>query len=504
MPAAPGTVLKMAAIPRVTVVVPVFDTARWLGDALRSVDRQDRRAETEVIVVDDGSTDGSGDVARAYAAGAPGVRVVRQDNAGLGAARNHGMALASGRYLAFLDADDLYADGGLAHLLDRAEQTGALVAVGDMEGMPPRPSPAWRRELVTGERVVSGVGEAPDLVGNPSPCNKVFRRDLVASVGARFTEGTSFEDVNFTLPLLLRSSRTLLEPRLLYRYRTRPDGSSIMDSRGRPDRIMEHLAVVERLAGELDGAAEAERQAVYRWIAYMQLHYAWRAAGALDDAALADFTHRTAALLKHVPVDTAAEFVPNAGAGLRAAGLYEDDPALVRRPRTAAPLLVRAGVVALAHPRFERYAPLLRVRDAAVAFTRVARGFVVEGTARWSGADAVPGRTRPDLLLEVGDALVRRPLVVRTASGGRLEWACALPLGALPAGRHPLRVVVRDAGREATLAGTTRAGSRPVPLGGGRAAWLAAGPVLVLDRRRTAAAAQTARRATAALRRHLR
>ncbi|MBI5692646.1 MAG: glycosyltransferase family 2 protein [Verrucomicrobia bacterium] len=94
----------MPAVPLVSVIIPCHNAGRWLAATLDSVLAQ-THPRTEVIVVDDGSTDDSLAVARRYEA--RGVRVATQPNRGASAARNHGMRLASGDYLQFLDADDL-------------------------------------------------------------------------------------------------------------------------------------------------------------------------------------------------------------------------------------------------------------------------------------------------------------------------------------------------------------------------------------------------------------
>ena len=94
--------------PLISVVVPCYNQGRFLREALDSVRAATTRS-VEVIVVDDGSTDDTGKVA----AGTPGTVCVRQENAGLAAARNRGLEEARGEYLAFLDADDRFAPGGL-------------------------------------------------------------------------------------------------------------------------------------------------------------------------------------------------------------------------------------------------------------------------------------------------------------------------------------------------------------------------------------------------------
>lgn len=106
----------------VSVIVPVYNGEPFLADALRSVLGQTRAAD-EVIVVDDGSTDGSGELALGF----PGVRVLKRPNGGQPSALNAGVAASKGAYLAFLDADDRW-------LPDKLElQLGAFAAEPELE-----------------------------------------------------------------------------------------------------------------------------------------------------------------------------------------------------------------------------------------------------------------------------------------------------------------------------------------------------------------------------------
>jgi glycosyltransferase involved in cell wall biosynthesis len=108
-----------AAVPRVTVVVPCYNSLRWLPETLDSI-RAQTFADFEVVLVDDG---GSDDLAGwASGLGDPRLRVVRQANAGVSAARNRGVAEARGELVAFCDSDDLWEAVTLERLLDRFDE----------------------------------------------------------------------------------------------------------------------------------------------------------------------------------------------------------------------------------------------------------------------------------------------------------------------------------------------------------------------------------------------
>ena len=115
------------AAPRISVLIPVFDGERYLGEAIASALAQDIRP-LEVVVADDGSRDGSAALARSFGGA---VRVVEQPHAGIGAARNRLVREAAGDLLAFLDADDRWLPGALAaHLAALAAAPAAAMAFG--------------------------------------------------------------------------------------------------------------------------------------------------------------------------------------------------------------------------------------------------------------------------------------------------------------------------------------------------------------------------------------
>ncbi len=122
----------MSAAPTFTVIVPCFNGAATLDETLGSA-RAQTATDLEILVVDDGSTDDSAAIADRHAAADDRVRVVRETNRGVGAARNAGLALARGRYVSFLDADDLLEPEKLARqgqVLDAEPGVGLVICDG--------------------------------------------------------------------------------------------------------------------------------------------------------------------------------------------------------------------------------------------------------------------------------------------------------------------------------------------------------------------------------------
>ena len=92
---------------KVSVIIPVYNGEKYLEDTLKSVSAQ-TLSEIEILCVDDGSTDHSWEILQQFAAQDSRIVLLKQKNAGAGAARNYGLKTAKGKYIAFIDSDDLY------------------------------------------------------------------------------------------------------------------------------------------------------------------------------------------------------------------------------------------------------------------------------------------------------------------------------------------------------------------------------------------------------------
>ncbi len=154
--------------PLVSVIIPVHNMGRYLADALRSVFAQDYRP-IEVIVVDDGSTDDTAEVARSFGE----VDYVHQSNQGVAAARNQGIARSRGELIAFLDADDLWAPPKLTVQVEwmrERPEIGYVTALfrNFLEAGVSRP--AWIKEEQLVEEQAGGV---PNLVARRAVFEKI-------------------------------------------------------------------------------------------------------------------------------------------------------------------------------------------------------------------------------------------------------------------------------------------------------------------------------------------
>ncbi|QGG42756.1 glycosyltransferase family 2 protein [Aeromicrobium yanjiei] len=177
-------------LPVLSVVVPVYNGAEHLDEALRSIRRQDYR-RIDVVVIDDGSTDGSLAIARRHARADRRLTVLSQPNAGVGAARRAAVAAATGTYLTFVDADDTVTRGGIRAAMDGLSRSGSDLAVMPYQRLertgikPPAP---WIRALHARPATHTSLSERPDVLVNAIACAKIFRRSFWDAQALEFPE----------------------------------------------------------------------------------------------------------------------------------------------------------------------------------------------------------------------------------------------------------------------------------------------------------------------------
>ena len=213
--------------PTVSVIVPFYGVEDYIGACIESILEQSF-LHFEVVLVDDGSKDGSRAVAEQYVARDPRVRLVTRPNGGLGAARNTGIKAARGRYLTFVDSDDVLPTHALAVLVGSARQTGAQIVAGSVRRFDEERDwrPTWVTEVQSERRLATNVSEFPPILRNLYTWNKLYERRFWDQQGLWFREG-SYEDQPIVTQLLCRAEKIDVVPEVVYRYRLREDASSI-------------------------------------------------------------------------------------------------------------------------------------------------------------------------------------------------------------------------------------------------------------------------------------
>lgn len=256
--------------PVVTVIVPGRDVAPYVPAALRSLQAQ-TLATWHAILVDDGSTDETGDLFAAAAATDPRFRVVRHAAArGLGAARNAALDLVETPMVAFLDADDEYTPNALERLVGALDASGSDFVAGayvrlrpDGDGYREGPVQPWVAAATAPARAGTTLASHPEASGNIVAWSKVSRIEFWRRLGLRFPEGKLYEDQIVAQQMYTRARAFDVIPDVVVRWRERADGSSITQHKDELPVLTDYLDALRRGLAVLD-AADARDAAAAR------------------------------------------------------------------------------------------------------------------------------------------------------------------------------------------------------------------------------------------------
>jgi CDP-glycerol glycerophosphotransferase len=261
--------------PQVSVIVPIYNVEQYLAACLDSLEAQTFR-DFEVVVVDDGSPDGSRAIAEEYAGRDRRIRIVTRPNGGLGAARNTGVRAARGHFLTFLDSDDELPPQALATLHHTAVTTGSEIVAGAMERFDSLRewTPSWVPDVHRSTLLRTTVEAHLPLLRNLYTCDKLFRHDFWVAQDLWFREGVAYEDQPLVTQLMGRARSIDLVPDVVYRYRARDDRSSISQQTASLKDLRDRIAAwrVSR-----DVIREEFSEAVYDgWLTTLfQAHFQW-------------------------------------------------------------------------------------------------------------------------------------------------------------------------------------------------------------------------------------
>ena len=234
--------------PKVSIIVPVYKAESFLSRCVDSILNQEYR-DFELLLVDDGSPDSSGDICDSYAANDSRVRVIHQANSGVSAARNHAIEEARGTYLQFLDSDDWITPDATKLLVRSAEDFQADLVIADFyRVIGERVS---HKGDIDEDEVISREEFAEHMMENPADYyygviwNKLYRRDLIEQHHLRMNPDISWcEDFMFNLEYIRYASRFYALKTPIYYY-VKTKGSLVTQGASISNTIKMKLTVFE-------------------------------------------------------------------------------------------------------------------------------------------------------------------------------------------------------------------------------------------------------------------
>ena len=209
-------------IPIISIIVPIYNVEEYVEACIRSILAQSF-VDFELILVDDGSTDKSGFICDQYSEKDSRIRVVHIINGGAAEARNVGLNMISGKYVTFVDSDDIVEKDYLAVLYHAIIQSQAEIATCENIDF------TDEKDIIVKENNVQyNVVSGKEVLNiryrkgfNIAVWGKIYRRDILDDM--RFPVGRCYEDQGFTPQVLYRASRVCLTNQILYYYRIRKD-----------------------------------------------------------------------------------------------------------------------------------------------------------------------------------------------------------------------------------------------------------------------------------------
>lgn len=239
-----------------SIVIPAYNVERYIKECLDSVPAAMKQSDferTEIVVVDDGSTDGTGRIAEECAARFPNLRVINQANAGVSSARNSGIRAAAGKYIIFADADDYFAPNALSTVYDYLRgNSGVDVLEYDFYKLRNEKMKARRGNFIPPAGKGQDIFRMWDKASLPYHVvwTRAIARELLLSRDLYFYEGILHEDEEWVPRVFAYAQKAAYLPVPVYVYRTNREGSimSTVDNKHSYDllKVIDSLTAFDR------------------------------------------------------------------------------------------------------------------------------------------------------------------------------------------------------------------------------------------------------------------
>lgn len=211
---------------KISVIVPAYNVENYVRECLDSLLKQSIINVMEIIMINDCSTDTTGQIMDEYARNHTNFHVHHKEKGGPGQARNYGMKFAQGKYIAFVDSDDCVSEKGYEKMLFLAEKNDTEIVIGNvMRFNSTQMSPSKLHQYIFFEnKDHTHIFEFPELVYDTSPCNKIIKKSFWERNKISFPENVLYEDIPpMIIAHVLASAISVInEP--IYYWRIRDEG----------------------------------------------------------------------------------------------------------------------------------------------------------------------------------------------------------------------------------------------------------------------------------------
>lgn len=212
---------------KVSIIIPVYNASKTLPECLDSILNQ-TMPEFEAICIDDGSADDSWEILTAYALKDSRIRIIHQENQGPGKTRNHGLELATGEYIIFVDSDDYIKPMALESICRAGYAQDADIVLYDGDKFDAvtrkriRTTHFLRMDLLPKDLEIVSVQDCPETIfqlTSPGPWSRAVRRELIEREKLCFSDLKNSEDLFFSYSAMATAERIAFVPQKLYMYR---------------------------------------------------------------------------------------------------------------------------------------------------------------------------------------------------------------------------------------------------------------------------------------------
>lgn len=260
-------------VPKVSVIVPVYNVEDYLVDALDSLVNQSL-TDIEILMIDDGSTDNSRYIIERYALDYDNFHAFHKENEGLSVTRNYGLKYAKGDYIFFIDSDDYLLHDALEKLYNCAVEYDSDVVTSNFFRY--NDTKSWQHIIcdyvfnnLDEDLYNTNLAEYPNLIWDMPVWNKLYKKEFLDDINLRFYDGrVLFEDNIFSTELYVNAKKVSILKEGFYCWRMRAPNSSLSQShdRDRGDELYKMAVMVNNLLNENIDDYEILSRKYMKWL----------------------------------------------------------------------------------------------------------------------------------------------------------------------------------------------------------------------------------------------